>query len=396
MSDIPPKPSHWQMAPTSQQPINQTLGHSRSLSQPALFSSTNCFPPLLNLLSNREPSPTSELIIEDVPMDDQGASSLPLSSHKGHRRSNSDMPLGFSAMIQSSPQLIPISGHGVFDRDDKPIHTVKQEMNLDIDCTNKKGVMVEGKLEGDVGDDLFNAFMNLGSTDPLNSSGIEEKDMDSRASRTKTRGGDGSDNEVESSVKGKPNTIHGGGLGFSNTRHFRSVSIDSFMGNMNIAEESPKLPLSLGTQFVPHSPSNSMDMNSAKFSLEFGNGEFNGAELKKIMANDKLAEIALSDPKRVKRILANRQSAARSKERKMRYISELEHNVQTLETEATTLSAQVTLLQRESAGLTSQNNELKFRLQAMEQQAQLKDALNEALTGEVQRLKLAAAKLKRS
>lgn len=45
------------------------------------------------------------------------------------------------------------------------------------------------------------------------------------------------------------------------------------------------------------------------------------------------------------RILANRQSAARSKERKMRYISELEHKVQTLQTEATTLSAQLTLLQ---------------------------------------------------
>ena len=45
------------------------------------------------------------------------------------------------------------------------------------------------------------------------------------------------------------------------------------------------------------------------------------------------------------RILANRQSAARSKERKMRYITELEHKVQTLQTEATTLSAQLTLLQ---------------------------------------------------
>lgn len=45
------------------------------------------------------------------------------------------------------------------------------------------------------------------------------------------------------------------------------------------------------------------------------------------------------------RILANRQSAARSKERKMRYIVELEHKVQTLQTEATTLSAQVTKLQ---------------------------------------------------
>lgn len=45
------------------------------------------------------------------------------------------------------------------------------------------------------------------------------------------------------------------------------------------------------------------------------------------------------------RILANRQSAARSKERKARYISELESKVQTLQTEATTLSAQLTLFQ---------------------------------------------------
>ena len=45
------------------------------------------------------------------------------------------------------------------------------------------------------------------------------------------------------------------------------------------------------------------------------------------------------------RILANRQSAARSKERKIRYTNELERKVQTLQTEATTLSAQVTLLQ---------------------------------------------------
>jgi len=45
------------------------------------------------------------------------------------------------------------------------------------------------------------------------------------------------------------------------------------------------------------------------------------------------------------RIIANRQSAARSKERKARYITELERKVQTLQTEATTLSAQLTLFQ---------------------------------------------------
>jgi len=43
--------------------------------------------------------------------------------------------------------------------------------------------------------------------------------------------------------------------------------------------------------------------------------------------------------------MANRQSAARSKERKARYVSELERKVHTLQTEATTLSAQLTLFQ---------------------------------------------------
>ncbi|XVE58915.1 hypothetical protein DITRI_Ditri05aG0001200 [Diplodiscus trichospermus] len=112
-------------------------------------------------------------------------------------------------------------------------------------------------------------------------------------------------------------------------------------------------------------------------------------EAKKAMPPDKLAELWTIDPKRAKRILANRQSAARSKERKARYILELEGKVQTLQTEATTLSAQLTLFQRDTTGLSTENAELKLRLQAMEQQAQLRDALNEALKKEVERLKIA-------
>ncbi|XVF05858.1 hypothetical protein REPUB_Repub05bG0209300 [Reevesia pubescens] len=112
-------------------------------------------------------------------------------------------------------------------------------------------------------------------------------------------------------------------------------------------------------------------------------------DAKKAMPPDKLAELWTLDPKRAKRILANRQSAARSKERKARYILELERKVQTLQTEATTLSAQLTLFQRDTTGLSAENTELKLRLQAMEQQAQFRDALNEALKKEVERLKIA-------
>ncbi|XP_068665298.1 probable transcription factor PosF21 [Aristolochia californica] len=112
------------------------------------------------------------------------------------------------------------------------------------------------------------------------------------------------------------------------------------------------------------------------------------ADTKKAVSAAKLADLALIDPKRAKRIWANRQSAARSKERKMRYISELERKVQTLQNEATTLSAQLTMLQRDTTELTAENNELKLRLQTMEQQVHLQDALNDALREEIQHLKI--------
>ncbi|XP_039068505.1 transcription factor RF2a-like [Hibiscus syriacus] len=94
------------------------------------------------------------------------------------------------------------------------------------------------------------------------------------------------------------------------------------------------------------------------------------------MANDKLAEIAMTDPKRAKSCPFQR--------RKMRYISELEHKVQTLQTEATTL---------ENLPGSQTRTTMKFRIQAMEQQAQLRDALKETLTAEVRRLKLATREL---
>ncbi|CAN8315531.1 unnamed protein product [Cochlearia groenlandica] len=140
---------------------------------------------------------------------------------------------------------------------------------------------------------------------------------------------------------------------------------------------------------VRHQHSQSMDgsMNIGEM-LMSGNEDEATVDAKKSMSASKLAELALIDPKRAKRIWANRQSAARSKERKTRYIFELERKVQTLQTEATTLSAQLTLLQRDTNGLTVENNELKLRLQTMEQQVHLQDELNEALKEEIQHLKV--------
>lgn len=141
---------------------------------------------------------------------------------------------------------------------------------------------------------------------------------------------------------------------------------------------------------VRHQHSQSMDGSTTikPEMLMSGVEEPSSAETKKATSAAKLAELALIDPKRAKRIWANRQSAARSKERKMRYIAELERKVQTLQTEATTLSAQLTLLQRDTNGLTAENSELKLRLQTMEQQVHLQDALNDALKEEIQHLKV--------
>ncbi|KAL5192474.1 bZIP transcription factor 18 [Glycine soja] len=134
-----------------------------------------------------------------------------------------------------------------------------------------------------------------------------------------------------------------------------------------------------------HQRSNSADASSSSL--------VDGIEAKKALSPDKLAELWTADPKRAKRILANRQSAARSKERKACYVLQLERKFQSLQTEATALCARLSLFQRDTTGLTTENTELKLRLQAMEQQANLCDALNEALKKEVDGLKIATGEI---
>ncbi|KAK9690985.1 hypothetical protein RND81_09G168900 [Saponaria officinalis] len=409
-------PSHPPISPYSQTPTarpgtqNSARGpsHSRSLSQPSFFMNDS-LPPLSPSPYHNSNSPPNGRengnlsncgLMESC---DGSENSGPQSSfsrgnslhiteglppRKFHRRSISDIPFGFDCGLERTSSGRDHSGL------QNSVQLVKKETSWDKNH--------DGNVEGEVVDDLLSAYINMDSIEAMNSSGNENRDdMDSHASGSKTNGFDSSDNEAESSVNESRSSGHipgerkrsASGEAVSTTRHYRSVSMDSFMGSMSFGDESPKLPPSPSTGVAQLSLKDPCNGNSNAFNLEFGNGEFTAAEMKKIMANEKLAEVALADPKRAKRILANRQSAARSKERKMRYISELEHKVQTLQNEATTLSAQLTLLQRDSSGLTSQNNELKFRLQAMEQQAQLRDALNETLTAEIQRLKIAAGEL---
>ncbi|WVZ91872.1 hypothetical protein U9M48_037987 [Paspalum notatum var. saurae] len=159
------------------------------------------------------------------------------------------------------------------------------------------------------------------------------------------------------------------------------------------ATETSAAPPGAGLRPKHHHQRHSMDASSSVNTGNlFGTTAMEGvspAEVKKAMSAAKLAELALIDPKKAKRIINNRQSAARSKERKMRYIAELERKVQFMQREATALATQLALLQRDTAGLTVENSELKIRMQNTEQQIHLQDALNEALKSELQRLKVA-------
>ncbi|CAL0332649.1 unnamed protein product [Lupinus luteus] len=417
-------------SPLNLSPRAGSSSHSMSLSQPSFFC-LDSLPPLspsTYQLSAANPfvgSVSANVSMEkslghvtSVPVNRGHAVQLgnSLPPRKGHRRSSSDSPMGISDYIQSIPQFVSGTAWNGHDNsisrgeslgfEKKPVQLVLKVPNKDKDRVD--GFSEEtGKVRKEESvDDIFSAYMNL---DNINNMGfsMEDKDMDSKTSGTKTI--ESSENEVESCANGKTTGARVESSSCSEerkegvkrssngdiapgSRHRRSFSLDSSIGNFSIEDESPKLP-PLQNRVGQHLPSNPIDGKTCEPSLEFGNGEFSSEELKKIMENDKLAEIAMSDPKRAKRVLANRLSAARSKERKTQYISELEHRVQTLQTETTTLSTEFTKLQMDTAELKSQNNEYKLRLQALEQQSQLKDALKETLDTEVRRLRRTVADL---
>ncbi|KAK8519967.1 hypothetical protein V6N12_003933 [Hibiscus sabdariffa] len=96
---------------------------------------------------------------------------------------------------------------------------------------------------------------------------------------------------------------------------------------------------------------------------------------------------SIYDPKRVKRILANRQSAQRSRVRKLQYISQLERSVTTLQSEVSTLSPRVAFLDHQRLILNVDNSALKQRIAALAQDKIFKDAHQEALKKEIERLR---------
>jgi len=73
------------------------------------------------------------------------------------------------------------------------------------------------------------------------------------------------------------------------------------------------------------------------------------------------------------RILANRQSAQRSRVRKLQYISELERSVTTLQSEVSTMAPQVAFFEHRRAVLNVDNNTIKQKMAALLQGQRFKD-----------------------
>ena len=192
-----------------------------------------------------------------------------------HRRSRSDVPFGY---------FPPASG-GVQVQLPPP--------KVEVAWGHHPG--------GGDADDLFNAYLNLEGLDGLNSSDERHDDGDSRGSSMKTNGAGSSENESEECAadsRAAGIRLWGGGEGLKRTaagepagaptaRHARSLSMDSLIGKLNFSAGAA------ANGAVMPGPN--------RFSLEFGSGEFSPVEMKKIMADEKLVEMALADPKRVKR-----------------------------------------------------------------------------------------------
>ncbi|GAQ84973.1 protein with bZIP transcription factor domain [Klebsormidium nitens] len=98
-------------------------------------------------------------------------------------------------------------------------------------------------------------------------------------------------------------------------------------------------------------------------------------------------ELLQMDPRKAKRVLANRQSAQKSRIRKLHYISDLEKRVTLLEADLKALQPKVVYLDQQRTKLNGANSELKQKIAALQQETGFKDALNDALQKEVERLR---------
>ncbi|VVB08533.1 unnamed protein product [Arabis nemorensis] len=160
--------------------------------------------------------------------------------------------------------------------------------------------------------------------------------------------------------------------------------------NSGTRVESSKPPLSAGL----FSPTNSgTGAESSKQPLSPGlfspthSGMVTPSEMEQIEGNEKPAGLAKSSLKTSnKRKQANRESAARSKERKAQYVADLEDKLRTVEFENGRIRNKYNQSQRNQMVTDNQLREMTIRYEAMEEKARILAALTDQLTARVNEL----------
>lgn len=110
--------------------------------------------------------------------------------------------------------------------------------------------------------------------------------------------------------------------------------------------------------------------------------------MEKVNKDNRLKELMKTEPKRVRRILRNREYVARLKVQKANHMPDLQRQADALKMECTSLSAQVQSHQEMVDSLKTGNCELQIKLKGLNEQANLSQALNDQLQSEIERLKL--------
>lgn len=114
-------------------------------------------------------------------------------------------------------------------------------------------------------------------------------------------------------------------------------------------------------------------------------GHYAGADLGGVDDGVDLGvDLASMDPKRAKRILANRQSAARSKERKLKHAADLEARVTTLQAELAAAGAAAAQAEHAVQLLARERQDLETHIDALERHKAVRDAARAALQNAAQ------------
>ncbi|CAL0325200.1 unnamed protein product [Lupinus luteus] len=108
----------------------------------------------------------------------------------------------------------------------------------------------------------------------------------------------------------------------------------------------------------------------------------------RVMPPERLAELGRTDPKKAKRIIANRKSAVKSKERKKFYENELHIQVKSLQSQVDNVYQQLLVTKRNVTTRIAWNSTLRKEIDAKRQELYYRRARYEAMKNEMEYYKM--------